>query len=84
MNFQRVAQMLTYLRSTMTQKQVTHVALLHIHKELTALLDFKKIAREFVSRNNHRQTSFGKTLVPILYNYYTIFCSQFFAETTGT
>lgn len=52
----------TYLRSTMTQKHLTHVTLLHIHKDRTAKLNLEEIAKEFVSRSN-RKVTFGEILM---------------------
>lgn len=49
----------TYLRSTMTQKRLTHMMILHVHKSMTAKIDLKLIAKEFVSRTSQRKSTFG-------------------------
>lgn len=41
----------TYLR-IMTQKTLTHLMILHVHKSMTAKIDLKLIAKEFVSRTS--------------------------------
>ena len=49
----------TWLRSTMTQKRLNHVMLLHIHQDKTDSLDLKCVAQDFVNRNEHRRSVFG-------------------------
>lgn len=49
----------TYLRSTMTQKRLNHVILLHTHKKNTSDLNLYQIAQDFVSRNSRRVQFFG-------------------------
>ena len=51
--------LLTYLRSTMTEKRLNNCLLLHIHKYLTDSLDLYEIARDFISANEERQIYFG-------------------------
>ncbi len=50
----------TYLRSTMTESRLTHLLLLHVHKQETATLDLDTIFREFAVRNTERRNVFGK------------------------
>ena len=47
--FSTVRRLKSYLRSTMSQKRLNHVVLLHTHKERTDALDLLTIAKEFVS-----------------------------------
>ena len=47
------------LRTTMTQKRVNHVVLLHTHKSCTDNLDLVAVAQEFSSANNHWRAIFG-------------------------
>lgn len=49
-----------YLRSTMSQKRLNHLLLLHTHKDKTDNLDIQSITREFISRNNRRLKFFGQ------------------------
>ena len=49
----------SYLRSTMSQDRLTHLMVLHIHKELTDNLDLITIANDFVAGDTHRLTVFG-------------------------
>lgn len=59
-SFSALRRIKTYLRSTMSQKRLTHVMLLHVHKEITASLDLNVIMKEFVARSERRKTVFGK------------------------
>ena len=49
----------TFLRSTMSQPQLNHVILLHIHKDKTENIDVVQIAKEFISVNDRRKLHFG-------------------------
>lgn len=49
----------TYLRSTMTQKKLNHVTLLHVHKQRTDAIDVNAIVESFMTRNSRRQSFFG-------------------------
>ena len=49
-----------YLQSTMTQKRLNHVMLLHVHKERTDALSLIDMANDFVSGSEHRLSIFGK------------------------
>ena len=50
----------TYLRSTMTESRLTHLLLLHVHKQETVTLDLDAMFQEFAVRNTERQNVFGK------------------------
>ena len=43
----------------MNQDRLTHLMVLHIHKELTDKLDLITIANDFVAGDTHRLTVFG-------------------------
>ncbi|KAL4098187.1 hypothetical protein QTP88_022835 [Uroleucon formosanum] len=58
-SFSALRRLKTYLRSTMTQKRLTHMMILHVHKSMTAKIDLKLIAKEFVSRTSERKSTFG-------------------------
>ena len=53
--FSTLRQVKSYLRSTMSQKKLNHVVMLHTHKQRTDDLDLYKIAKEFSSANSRRQ-----------------------------
>jgi len=43
----------------MTESRVTHLLLLHVHKQETAKLDLDTIFEEFAGRNAERRNVFG-------------------------
>ena len=49
-----------YLQSTMTQKRLNHIMMLHVHKGKTNALDLIDVANNFVSGSEHRLSIFGK------------------------
>lgn len=49
----------TYLRNSMNQERLNHVAVLHVHKERTDDLDLVQIANDFVNKCDTRQQLFG-------------------------
>ena len=58
-SFSSLRRLKSYLRSTMTQKRLNHHLLLHIHRPQTDGLDLLGVAKEFISRNSHREEYFG-------------------------
>ena len=50
----------SYLRSTMSQRRLNHLVLLHIHKNITDQIDLQSIAADFVNRNTRRINYFGQ------------------------
>ena len=58
-SFSSLRRLKTYLRNTMTSERLNHMMLLHVHKHLTDQLDLRRIAAEFISRNERRQHCFG-------------------------
>jgi len=58
-SFSALKRLKTYLRSTMTQKRLTHLMILHVHKSITANIDLKAIAQKIVSRTSERKSTFG-------------------------
>ncbi|KAJ8874176.1 hypothetical protein PR048_025018 [Dryococelus australis] len=61
-SFSALRRLKTYLRVTMKQKRLTHVMLLHVHKERTSVLNLNDIMREFISRKDERKALFGKVV----------------------
>ncbi|VVC25383.1 HAT, C-terminal dimerisation domain [Cinara cedri] len=57
--FSALRRLKIYLRSTMTQKRLTHMMILHVYKSMTAYIDLKVTAKEFVSRTSQRKSTFG-------------------------
>ena len=52
--FSALRRVLTYLRSTMTEKRLNNYLLLHVHKTLSDNLDLTAVAKEFISRHDER------------------------------
>lgn len=50
----------TYLRNSMTQARLNHVAILHVHQEMTDNIDLVTVARDFVNKCDSRLTTFGQ------------------------
>lgn len=57
--FSTLRRLLTYLRSSMTEKRLNNCALLHIHKDLVDSIDLVAIAKGFTSLNDERRHYFG-------------------------
>ena len=57
--FSTLRRLKSYLRSTMTQKRLNHLVILHSYQQRTDKLDLLNIAVDFSSRNNRRQLFFG-------------------------
>lgn len=58
-SFSSLRRLKSYLRSTMTQKKLNHVTLLHVHKKRTDEIDVSSIVQFFISANSRRQCFFG-------------------------
>ena len=50
--FSTLRRLMSYLRSTMTQKRLNHVILLHTYKRTVVEINLQQIAQDFVSRNS--------------------------------
>ena len=57
--FSALRRLLTYLRSTMTEKRLNNCMLLHVHKDITDDLSMFEMANEFISANSKRKNFFG-------------------------
>jgi hypothetical protein len=55
--FSALRRLKTYLRSTVTQKRLNHLAALHFHREQP--VDFEEICNSFIQRNEMRQVTFA-------------------------
>ncbi len=58
-SFSSLQRIKTFLRSSMTAQRLNNLFILYVHKSFTDLLDFKKVANDFVSVNTRRINYFG-------------------------
>ena len=58
-SFSGLRRLKTFLRTSMSQKLLNSIAILHVHKALTREIDISKAAAEFISRSEHRLLTFG-------------------------
>jgi hypothetical protein len=58
-SFSCLRRLKTWLRSTMTQKRLSHVALLTSHRDKLAQLDLNSMINDFCRRNRERVSVFG-------------------------
>ncbi|ESO04079.1 hypothetical protein HELRODRAFT_173156 [Helobdella robusta] len=57
-SFSGLRRLKTYLRSTMGQKRLNSVSLLHFHKDVANEMDLDSIINEFIQRNDQRKSTF--------------------------
>ena len=57
--FSSLRRLKNYLRSTMTQKRLNSVLLLHVHQDRTDKLNLNSIAADFISNNERRKNYYG-------------------------
>ena len=53
----------SYLRSTMSQRRLNNIMVLHVHKNQTGQLSLIEVANGFVQWSDHRRHLFGKFLL---------------------
>lgn len=58
-SFSALRRLKTWLRSTMGQSRLNHVALCHIHQERLDNLEKENICKQFVTANDRRMNVFG-------------------------
>ena len=58
-SFSVLRRLKTWLRSTMSQNRLNHVAVCHVHQDRLDLLDKKSICKHFVAANDRRRKHFG-------------------------
>ena len=58
-SFSALKRLKTWLRSTMTQKRLTHTSLMHVHQEILDNLDVARLMSTFVSKTAKRRAEFG-------------------------
>ena len=59
-SFSGLRRLKTYLRNSMTQARLNHLAILHVHQEMTDNIDVVAVARDFVSKCDSRLSTFGQ------------------------
>ena len=59
-SFSALRRVKSYLRTTMTQKRLNYLMILHVHKDRTDLLDLKALLNEFIQCSEHRCNIFAK------------------------
>ena len=59
-SFSAIKRIKTYLRTTMSQKRLNWLMILHVHKERTDNLNIERIVNLFVARKEERLRIFGK------------------------
>jgi len=59
-SFSTLRRLKTYLRATMAQKRLNHLAVLHVHKSRVDALELSKIKQLFISANDYRRSVFGQ------------------------
>jgi hypothetical protein len=58
-SFSYLRRLKTYLRSTVSQPRLNHMAILHVHQDKVESLDLNAIQHEFVGKNDSRRKLFG-------------------------
>ena len=58
-SFSSLRRLKTFLRNTMTSCRLNNLFLMYVYQDMTYSLDLCKIARDFVSVNDHRKHYFG-------------------------
>lgn len=59
-SFSTLRRLKTYLRATMAQERLNHLAVLHVHKSRVDALELSKIKQLFISANDYRRSVFGQ------------------------
>ncbi|KAL2099388.1 hypothetical protein ACEWY4_005868 [Coilia grayii] len=58
-SFSNLRRLKTWLRSTMTQKRLTHLSLMNVHCDILNALDIKPLMKDFIGTTPERQVVFG-------------------------
>jgi hypothetical protein len=58
-SFSALRRLKTWLRSVMTQRRLTNLALMHMHADIIDSLDLQILVREFISQTPERGSIFG-------------------------
>ena len=65
-SFSALKRLNTWLRSTMTQKRLTHTSQMHVHQEISDSLDVARLMSTFVSKTVERRAVFGVISVQLI------------------
>ena len=57
--FSSLRRLKTWLRRTMTQKRLTHLALLHCHRQRVENVGIERLCKDFAFKTNERRITFG-------------------------
>ena len=57
--FFRFVRLKTYLRNSMSRARLNHLAILHVHQEMTDGIDVLSVAKDFVAKSDSRMFTFG-------------------------
>ncbi|KAJ8888371.1 hypothetical protein PR048_007861 [Dryococelus australis] len=75
----------SYLRTTMTQKKLNALCILHVYANLTDDIDIKKLISEFINKNEYRVYVFRKnSLTEILLENELIIMNSDYKHTTAS
>ncbi len=58
-SFSGLRQLKTWLRSTMSQRRLTHLAVMHIHSHILDRVDVPSLVRSFIGNTPDRKATFG-------------------------
>ncbi|XP_014678241.1 PREDICTED: zinc finger MYM-type protein 1-like [Priapulus caudatus] len=58
-SFSGLRRLKTYLRNSMAQARLNHLAVLHVHQDMTDGIDIEAIAKDFVLKCDSRKVTFG-------------------------
>ncbi|KAM3842253.1 trace amine-associated receptor 13c-like [Diretmus argenteus] len=64
-SFSALRRLKTWTRSTMTQKRLTHLTIMHVHSDIVDTLDIHALMREFISITPERKSIFGMVLISV-------------------
>ena len=73
--FSTLRRLKNYLHSTMTQKRLNNLIILHTHKDRTDNLDLCAVSCDFASANDHRQAVLWHFLEAVILWFIGTFCS---------
>jgi len=59
-SFSSLRRLKTYLRNSMSQQRLNHLAVLQVHRERLDGIDIDVVAREFVAKSPNRLATFGR------------------------
>ena len=59
-SFSALRRLKTWLRNTMKQERLTHLAIMNAHSDLLDECDVSTLLKEFISRTTERRSTFGK------------------------